>query len=170
MRIISLTQSESNPTEPLTLSEVKDHLKIDFNDSDTYLTALSIRCRKELEKYLGLSLVVKTITLIIDADGEFQLPYGPVSSITSVHRVGGSDDGLPTYDTLSADEYTLTGNRLYAGSGRLKIVYSTGATPSDDIKQQLLMLIANRNEHAGDEKIAPVEDIIGYVNRDMSWL
>ena len=170
--IISLSVSESSPSEPLTLSEVKDHLKIDFTDRDTYLGTLLTACRQELEEYLGVSIAVKTITIIVNSYNEFTLPYGPITSITSVGQRNGNDgSGVPVYDTVEADDYQRSEDRIYLGEGRFKIIYVTGMSSVPQvIKQQLKRLIAYRNANAGDEKELRIDEIVGNSNKNMSWI
>ncbi len=65
-------------TEPVTLDEVKEYCKIDFNDEDDLLTRLITSSRETLEKYTGLSFVPKILTAILKNEcGGIEIPYGP---------------------------------------------------------------------------------------------
>src|SRR5215207_9609458 len=88
--IISVSFSETGTTEPVTLDEIKSWLKIQGTDEDDLLYMLRTSCRKEIEQYLGVSIVQKEITLEADLAYEWELPYGPVRTIDSVTRRTGT--------------------------------------------------------------------------------
>lgn len=173
--IISVSFDESGATEPLTLVEVKAYLKIETVDDDVILEIMRVACRKELEQYLGLSLVEKEITLEGDIGYEWELPYGPVVSIDTVtRRTGTATDGTAEYDTLDPDHYTVQGNLFSPGYGRYVVVYTAGfasaAVVPSDIKIQLLRLIAYRYEHRGDSEQSSISKIVGISNKNFSWI
>lgn len=191
--IISVSFSETGTTEPVTIAEVKSHTRIDFTDEDTYLYMLITACRKELEQYLGLSIVQKEVTLEHDSGYEWELPYGPVISIDSVTRRKGTDVlGIGEYDTIDAADYIRQGNLYYPGYGRYVTVYTAGYLPQItepgytgyqppvlgagyftlpmDIKLQLLRLIAYRYEHRGDAEQSSISKIVGISNKNFSWI
>lgn len=102
-RIIDIKRVESSPTEPLTLTQVKAHLIITATDDDTLLTALITSCRRVIEEYCAISIVTKTVTLIADLCREWELPYGPVTTVTSVStRTGSSGSGPATYQAQTS--------------------------------------------------------------------
>ncbi len=80
----------AGPTdEPLTLTELKNQLRIDSNDEDTFLRSLITVARRLLERYTFRSFMTQTWQLNLDAfpssDEEcIRLPMGPVQSVTSV--------------------------------------------------------------------------------------
>lgn len=170
-----LAFAAGTPEEPLTDQEIKDHLKIDFDDLDDYILFMGKACRQELEKYLGVSMVVKQITLTVDVEGEFVLPYGPLISVTSTNRrTGTSTLGIPEYDVIAPADYTINNGRMYSALGRYKIVYTAGFLPGQvpaDMKLQLLRLIAYRMSNAGDEdQMMTIDRIVGNFNKNFSWL
>jgi hypothetical protein len=75
---------------PLSLAEVKLAHKIEFDDEDSYITALILAATDYTERYLGLSLVTQTRSASMaawPADAPMAaklLPYGPVQEITAV--------------------------------------------------------------------------------------
>ncbi len=170
-----LFEEDEDAVEPVTLEQIKAQLQIDYEDLDEHLTFVGKGCRQELEKYLGVSLVPKVITLTIDANGEFLLPYGPVTEITTVlRRTGTSTLGVPEYDTVTAPDYEFNNNLFYAGQGRYQMEYAAGyATPDEvpyDIKLQLLRLIAYRVKNRGDEEQLEIDRIVGNANKNYSWI
>lgn len=111
-RIIDVKRVESSPTEPVTLAQVKSHLIITVTDDDTMLTALITSCRKAIEEYCAISIVVKTVTLIADLCKEWELPYGPVTGIQGVStRTGSEGSGPGTYATQTSG-WTTDGNEF----------------------------------------------------------
>lgn len=109
--------------EPVSLSDAKAQCRVDFDDDDTLLTGLITAAREAIEHYCNISIVPKTITLTLEATEQlesifaqpyqvreamnvFELPYGPVQSVTSVTSIG--NDGSVIDCTLGQD-YWLTG-------------------------------------------------------------
>jgi hypothetical protein len=87
-------------SEPVTLTEVKRHLNLQFdtsgsyqfNDDDTYLTDLITQARNSLEKYTGLSFLGKDLKCIVRNEcGGIEIPYGPIVSVTKVSDKDGND-------------------------------------------------------------------------------
>jgi uncharacterized phiE125 gp8 family phage protein len=148
-------------TEPVTLPEVKEWLIIDHTDDDALLTRLISRVRAAIESKAKISLVERSIVLTIDLHRESKLPNGPVRTISEVlFRQGTNGDGTPDNVTLTTEDYTTDGDdfKVFKSSkcGRHKITYTTGydATNNpvpDDLKTGILMEIAYRYEHRGDE-------------------
>lgn len=143
-------------SEPFTVDEAKEDLKIDFTDDDTVLTRLIKASRKAVENYCSVSLIARTVTLTIDFEEEFELPYGPIGTITSVKiRTGTDGSGTPEYETLTADDYTTDGEsyKVFNSSriGRHLIVYATTAETSEDLVLAVKNELAYRYEHKGDQ-------------------
>lgn len=98
--VIEAKQVEAAATEPVTLAEAKQWCKIelDITEENTLLTQLITAARKQLEGYLCISLVDKTVTAVFRNElGNIELPYGPVKSITSVTDVDGNAPALWKY-------------------------------------------------------------------------
>jgi uncharacterized phiE125 gp8 family phage protein len=108
----SLEVSVAPLLEPLTLQEVKDHLRTQFSsDEDAYLDALIVAARQAMEAELSLALLTQTRKLRLNGwpcSGCIWLPRPPVQSVTSITYLE-STAGAST--TLAATEYTLVGAR-----------------------------------------------------------
>jgi uncharacterized phiE125 gp8 family phage protein len=92
---------------PLTLQQVKDHLRVDNSDTDSiiqlYLDAATSYVDGEFG-YLGRALVTQTWELTIDAFPchEIRLPLPPTQSVTSIK-----------YDDADGNEQTLVASTDY---------------------------------------------------------
>lgn len=145
--------------EPVTLVEVKRHLNLqfdtagsyEFDDDDTKLTALITQCREELEQYTGLSFSGKTLKAILRNDcGGIEIPFGPVTALTSIKDVDGNTLTVTT-------GYTVRGNQFrwieYPWSCYLEVNYTAGYTTLPaGLKRALLEEIAFRYVNAGDQQ------------------
>lgn len=84
--------------EPISVDDVKDHLRIDLADEDDYLADLIFAARDYAEKYTRLGLATQTLELMLDRFSEdiIELPYSPVQQVTSFK-----------YTSDTAEDYTL---------------------------------------------------------------
>ncbi|SHH86681.1 head-tail connector protein [Desulfosporosinus lacus] len=93
-------------TEPLTLTEAKNHLRVDGTADDTLITSLTKQAREWCEDYQGKKFITQTLELVLDAfpsgDIEFKA-CSPVQSVTSIKYT--DKDGIEA--TLAATEYIL---------------------------------------------------------------
>jgi uncharacterized phiE125 gp8 family phage protein len=92
-------QITSQPaSEPITLSEAKDHLRVDFSDEDTYINTLITTARKYCEQYTNRAFITQTWRQNEDKwTNPIKLKVNPVISLTSIKY----------YDTNEAQQ-TLT--------------------------------------------------------------
>jgi uncharacterized phiE125 gp8 family phage protein len=95
------------PTEtPVSLPEVKTHLRIDHSDEDSYLTSLIAVATATLDGrdgLLGRALMPQTWELVLDQfpGGAIEIPLGPLISVTSVAYV----DPDEVAQVVAADSY-----------------------------------------------------------------
>lgn len=76
----------------VTLQEIKDDLKIDFSDEDAYITNLIALCQSHVEQFCGISCATRTLSAVVcNNEGNIEIPYGPVQSITSAFDENGND-------------------------------------------------------------------------------
>lgn len=78
--------------EPVTLAEAKAYMRIDadYTDDDNLISLIIVSAREELEKYTGLSFMVKELNYYTEKL-KFEIPYGPVSQILYVKDKQGND-------------------------------------------------------------------------------
>ncbi len=148
--------TDSNVTEPVTLQEVKDYLRLegfiddseslstDFDDDDTLIEELITSCRERLELFTGLSFVPKSYDVeLTNLAGYITLPFGPVNNITSVEDINGT-----------ALTYTVTNNKAKLKTPvqeNLIVTYDCGySSLPKALKEAMMKEIAYRYENRGD--------------------
>ena len=106
-------------TYPVTLTEVKAWLKIDGTDEDTLLTSLIASATAECESYSGLSFITRTRTVKLSSFNgrDLILPYGPVTTLTSIAYTDEDDDAA----TVDAADYSLD---IASGLARVRVTES----------------------------------------------
>jgi len=172
---MALRRIAAPAVEPLTLTEVKEHLRVDHNISDsliqTYIEAATSYIDGEFG-LLGRALVTQTWELIIDhfPVHEIKIPLPPLQSVTSIKY----DDPDGFEQTLATDQYyvddasepawvvpTTAGwpTAVLQAVNAVRIRYVAGYEATNDsppdlagnvpgaIKQAMLLLIGNFHEH-----------------------
>lgn len=142
--------------EPVTLAEVKEHLRVDFDTDDVTILALIGAARGYCENYIGFILCLQTRFTLFTRFEDFKL-YGPAVSIQSItYR-----NELKEQVTLPADDYEFTRSKvcdLYPADkwpigDRIKVTYTAGYEPENvprQIKQAMLLLIGDWYENPAD--------------------
>ena len=162
--------------EPLTLAEVKAHLRLDYGDEDGLLGGLITTAREHLERVTALCVMTQTLRAYRDdwpASGVIHLDRGPVQAIQSVTVFDA--DGTPS--EVSLEDHLLDGisrpARLWlrdpAAPGRpvngIEIDFSagfgdSGADVPDTLKRAMLMHVAlmfsYRGAVAGNDQPAAI--------------
>ncbi len=164
---MNLTRTFDADSESLSLTDVKDHLRITTSDDDDSLRFLIASVRKQTERHIGKTLVTSTWECKFDSFAvEINLPMGPVQSITTVAYTD-TDGNAQTFTDFQYDSR----GRLRAAYGydwpstremfdAVTVTYVCGQTHAgnvdEDIKQAMLLWIG-----AGD--INRENDIIGTI-------
>lgn len=100
---MALVMTGSPAGEPISLAEVKTHLRIDHSAEDLYLGGLILTSRLQIEAALGLALMTQSWRLTIrrwPGIETYPLPMRPVTAITALHAV--REDGTLEPLPLSA--------------------------------------------------------------------
>lgn len=143
--------------EPVSISEAKDYLRLegfvddedspssDFDDDDRFLSEMITSARHRLEMWTGLSFIPKTFEIeCTNLAGNYKLPFGPVTSITSVTNTDDTSLDYTTTRNLSRLKTPLQENII--------VTYEAGYTDLPKaLKQAILMEVAYRYEHRGEE-------------------
>ncbi|MFN3867621.1 MAG: head-tail connector protein [Hyphomicrobiaceae bacterium] len=170
--------------EPVTIEEVKAHLRVDASDEDALLASLVLTSRLHIEAALGIALVNQSWRMVLDVwpkSGIVAMPIGPVMSIEEVRVLGAHGD----VSTVASETYHLDvagrPQRLVPHAGtwpdpgrrtagiEIDLVAGYGAAAQDvpaPIRQALLLLIAHWYEHRDPFEIgAPQTNVPNAVSR-----
>lgn len=93
-------------TEPVSLQDVKDFLRIDFDTEDILLSALIKTARVYCEKWTGITLAPRSADVYINyQSGTIKLPVFPVTKVNTVKLVSSADgsESDVTFFTMSPD-------------------------------------------------------------------
>jgi uncharacterized phiE125 gp8 family phage protein len=106
-------------SEPVTLQEIKDHLRILGTDEDALITVMIEPARDYCEKYQNRAYITQTWELALDqfpSEDRIRIPLPPLQSVSSV-KYYGTDD---TEYTLPAADYQVD---IYSQPGRVVLKY-----------------------------------------------
>lgn len=125
-------------TEPVTLGEMKDYLRLegfvdtdestteslwDFDFDDTLITNMIKAAREKAEKYCGCSFVDHTWKVMFtNGAGDFEFPYGPITSFTSLAYKDGTAVGSDALEMYGYDFQILD----YPNSDKMTAIYEAG--------------------------------------------
>lgn len=179
--VIEYEVTDDSGNEPVALDDLKRHLNMlfdtdasyVFDDDDTYLTFINKAARQAIEDYTGVSVKEKTITAIVRNElGSVEIPFGPVSTITSVK----DDKG----NVLVADDsYKVTGRQfkklLTPTYSYLEVTYTTGyeAIPENlklAIMHYAAYLYAQRGEKSDAESYSKSALELASPYKRTSWI
>jgi len=152
---------------PLTVDEVKLHLKVDVSTDDDLITNLRNSAISWVEQYTNRQLMPATWYLYLDDfPDEILLQWCPVTSVTSIKYYDTDND----LQTLSSDEYDVDTDsepaRIYESYGyyfptvrerpnaviiEFEAGYADADSVPDPIKSALLLMIGHNYENRGDE-------------------
>ncbi|MBO6918243.1 MAG: phage head-tail connector protein [Rhizobiaceae bacterium] len=173
--------------EPVTLDEVKTHLRIDHDKEDDLLNALISTAREYLESRTQLALITQSWRLCLDAwpkDQCLLLQKSPVQTIDQIEQFDQS--GLA--QILSANNMILDGNahpaRLYTHDqsnpdraiNGIEITFTAGFGSASDVpdtlKRAILTHIAHMYEFRGviSQSMQPASVPHGYEALICPWL
>ena len=141
-------------SEPITLSEAKNYLKVEdsYTDDDTLITAIITSVRQYIERYLSTALITQTIEEkwdYIDVRNyqvrqNFNLGVNPVQSVTSITYIDTDGDS----QTWSASEYVVDTHRQVARIG-IKNGY-TWPSIQDEINALTVTYVAGYGDAGSD--------------------
>lgn len=143
-------------SEPVTLAELKAWVRIDPSDTtqDDLLAQVIAMARQKFERDTGLALITRTCIAYLDdfPSGVIELPYPPVSAISSV-----------TYTDDDGDTITLPATHCTLQSGRTRTrasLVTCFSTQWPDFKPTFAAL--NYDEPACAPRSVAVTYIAGY--------
>jgi uncharacterized phiE125 gp8 family phage protein len=137
--------------ELLTVQNVKDYVRIDTSADDTIIGLMITQARIWCENYISRDIVSKNRTYYVDrTTGVFDLPFAPVSSISSLTI----EDIAADYTVLGLDNETI---ELDGGEAEnVKVTYITSGLDNALIKQAMLQLISTYYDNRADFKTGTI--------------
>jgi uncharacterized phiE125 gp8 family phage protein len=156
-------------SEPITLTEAKNHLRLEGDDDDAYVATCIRAARQHVEQVCWRGVVTQTREAILEAFpcGPLELPGGNLVSVASIVYVDANgaeqtlDAGAYEADTVSEPGRLLLAYGQSWPSARcqwnaVRVRYTVGWEVADvpaPIKQALLLLVAQMYEHRVPEVI-----------------
>lgn len=151
--------------EPLTMQQVKDHLRVTWEEEDALIYALMVAAREYVEKTTAQAVIPQEVEAYYPAlpysAGSLSLPLSNAVAITSVKYL----DGAEVQQTLDASEYYLTvgqPSKVYFSNGvpggterpdSVEIIYTAGFGPApyksfpQALRAAILIMVADLYEH-----------------------
>lgn len=125
---IQPVRTDAPPATPVTLDEVKAHLRVDHDDEDGTIQIYLDACVAQVDGWAGtLGQALITQTWRVDYThfcGDLILPFGPVQSVTITYR-----DPAGVTQTYAASNYTLVQT---AGGARVVLKDGSDWPDTDD--------------------------------------
>lgn len=171
----SITETVAPAAEPVEVSDVKTHLRVTFDDDDTYFGTLIKVARRAIETQTQRALITRTLKLVLEsfpASRVIELPFSPVQSVTSVKYYA---SGASSLSTLSSDNYRVDTNSTpgrvvlkegqswpaeWANGNAVEITYVSGHGDAktdvpEDLRHAVLMLCGHYYENREDSSTGP---------------
>lgn len=149
MRQIKINSTEGS--EIVLVATAKDYMRVSTSEDDNIITRMITQARIWCENYISRDIVSKNRSYYMpETNGIFDLPFGPVSSISSIT----SDGTAITYSILGLDNESI---ELDGGPAeKIKVTYITTGL-SDALLQSAIMQLTstyydNRADFASDQK------------------
>lgn len=153
MRQIKINSTTGS--EIVTTSEVKDYARIDTTADDTLIGLIITQARIWCENYLSRDIVAKNRTYYVpETGGIFDLPFGPISSISSVTIDGTAFTGY-TMEGLDNETIDLDGP-----AEKVKVTYITSGLDDSLLQQAIKQFAATLYENRSDYEEGKIGKVI----------
>lgn len=152
-------------TDPLTLTEVKNFLRVDITTDDTLITRIMKTAIKQCELYSGKTLITKTYkySFYVSTKQAIKLLYAPIQSVSLIKTVDEEnsetmvDSGSYFVDIVGG---ILNFKTIPANFYRLDITYVAGygdnaSDVPEELKQAMLIHIARMYDDKNGYSILP---------------
>tara|TARA_R100000734_G_C3273539_1_gene68885 strand:- start:18 stop:533 length:516 start_codon:yes stop_codon:yes gene_type:complete len=133
-------------SEIVSTSDFKSYAKINYSDDDSLIDLIITQSRIWCENYISRDIVAKDRTYYVPKTdtGVFDIPFGPIASITSVH-----------IDGVANTDYTMLGLNnesidLDGPADKVKIRYTTSGLDDSLLKQAIKQLATTYYDNRND--------------------
>ena len=146
MRQIKINSTTGS--EIVTVSDFKSFARISNTTDDTLIGNIIVQARIWCENYISRDIVAKNRTYYIpETNGIFDLPFGPIASISSI-----------TIDGTAYTDYTIEGldNETIDLDGpaeKVKITYVTSGLEDNLLEQSILQLGSTLYDYRSDFEV-----------------
>jgi uncharacterized phiE125 gp8 family phage protein len=158
---MALVLTAAPAVEPVSLAEVKAHLRVDSDHEDALIAQLIVAARIFVERTLGLALIAQSWSYFLDAlprSLAVALPTSPVQAVSAV-KLHGADGGEVTLETesYSVDVLSQPARLVLSGAApsvlpralnAFEIAFSAGYGDGADnvpapLRQAIMLLVAH---------------------------
>lgn len=109
-----LTRDTDATTEPVTLAQMKAHLRFTWNNEDDLIATLITACRRHLEDYAGRAFITQTWTLKLDSfPCVIEVPRPPFIGITSFTYIDTNGDSQTVDSSLYTADSSSEPGRIF---------------------------------------------------------
>jgi len=132
-------------SEIVSSADLKLFAKIDTTADDAIIARQITQARIWCENYISRDIVAKNRSYYLDeTNGIFDIPFGPVASISSIHA-----DGVAlTHTNIGLDKETIELDNGYAQ--KVTVVYITAGLDDSLLQQAILQLATTYYENRVD--------------------
>lgn len=149
MRQIKINSTTGS--EIVSTSEFKDYARVSTSADDTLIESIIKQARIWCENYISSDIVAKNRTYYIDeTQGIFDLPFGPIASISSVTIDG---TAFTNYTTPGLDNETID---LDGPAEKVKVTYVTSGQDDDLLQQAIKQLATTLYDNRSDFKTGTI--------------
>jgi uncharacterized phiE125 gp8 family phage protein len=156
-------------SEPVTLAEAKNHLRVDGNDDDALITRLIGAARRWCESFQGRAWVTRTYRLRLERfpKGPIVLPFPPLQAVSAIRytRADGIEITIPSasYSALTGEPASVVPLQAWPTealapglpvSVEFVAGYGDAAAVPEDAKAALLLILGGLYENREDETVA----------------
>ena len=143
MRQIKINSTEGS--EIVLVATAKDYMRVSTSEDDNIITRMITQARIWCENYISRDIVSKNRTYYMpETNGIFDLPFGPVSSISSVT----SDDTAISYSILGLDNESI---ELDGGAAdKVKVTYITSGLSDSLLQSAIMQLVSTYYDNRSD--------------------
>lgn len=174
---MSLTLLSPPAAEPVTLAEMKDHLRVTHSDEDALITGVLVAAVRAVEARGRLALMPQSWRLTLDAAPAetLFLPLSPVASLNAVAVIDGAGDpqavSVSLYDAVlgkaprirPAGPWPLPSPKL----GGVRIDFTAGYADADAVPEELKLAVKilaaafyENREAAGETRVYAVPQTV----------